>query len=447
MVDTRDLPDGNWTTTREPPFERGDGQVFKLKAISAAPKDSVVADVHFGFQEGLCGVDFDDWQLPPGVSRDDVWCLARIEPRNEQAKGGTTYLVSELTRFADVEQKWIVTQVETDNSDRDAAVTRVLTRCGFVEVSSDFPGGMRRAPAQGRSEPRVTEPGTQSKVLTAHPDHEFEMTEDEPEPETTADAERSIRLRVEIPKHLLAELSQVAAERAISLEDLLRERLKPEIERHLAQRVQQTPELPLDEPRAFSSSPIFEFSCGTDTIPPKRFIGCSDVRVCLFCGRSEAQVSFTADAHIIPAAFGNRSLFSLEECNDCNHRAGRQLEDHLVRALAPERGLLGLRNRKGHVKHKPRGKSGKSYVMSGGRETKIVYHDDDDSIRVDRTSPEEFDVHIRGGTYRPMAVAKSLARMALLVLNENARRQVGWLLSWLNGTQTWRPAYAEAFWP
>jgi hypothetical protein len=194
---------------------------------------------------------------------------------------------------------------------------------------------------------------------------------------------------------------------------------------------------------------IFRYGCGTTQIPPRRVLGPAGARSCLFCGHSRDQgATFHKEAHVIPAAFGNRSLFSNQECDECNLRAGNQFENHLVNALTPLRALFGGRSRRGHVMHKPRPSDGKSLIVSQGLSAAIVCHDDDDSIS-GKFFPEESELRlsIQGYRYRPMAVAKSLARMALFVLEPTQRQDVAWLFDWLRGDQAWRPTYVEVFWP
>jgi len=74
-----------------------------------------------------------------------------------------------------------------------------------------------------------------------------------------------------------------------------------------------------------------------------------DRRQCRFCGRDTTQAKFKNDAHAVSNLLGNKSLFSLSECNDCNTSLGQKYEDqlgkwsNLARAVAQ---IPGKKNKK-----------------------------------------------------------------------------------------------------
>src|SRR5262245_17552901 len=74
-----------------------------------------------------------------------------------------------------------------------------------------------------------------------------------------------------------------------------------------------------------------------------------DGRRCRFCRRDSTQTRFKNDAHAVSNLLGNKSLFSLNECNDCNTSLGQKYEDqlgkwsNLARALAQ---VPGKKNKK-----------------------------------------------------------------------------------------------------
>ena len=54
-------------------------------------------------------------------------------------------------------------------------------------------------------------------------------------------------------------------------------------------------------------------------------------RRCRFCGRGIPDVTFRRDAHAVPEFLGNKSLFSMNECDDCNAILASGYEDHLAK--------------------------------------------------------------------------------------------------------------------
>lgn len=107
-----------------------------------------------------------------------------------------------------------------------------------------------------------------------------------------------------------------------------------------------------DDPRRFSElySLVREVSIPCSGPTPKRDVIGSrdpDARRCAFCGRSPAEVSFKKEAHTVPAAFGNRHLFTYEECDPCNESFGNELDQHFTNYLASERIVAGCRKRGG----------------------------------------------------------------------------------------------------
>src|SRR5689334_14940912 len=78
--------------------------------------------------------------------------------------------------------------------------------------------------------------------------------------------------------------------------------------------------------------------------PSPVFVGERSPRVCSFCNRDETGTAFSESAHTIPAAFGNRHHFTLEECNECNHE-NEYLDDVFAQYLAADRVMVGARKR------------------------------------------------------------------------------------------------------
>lgn len=180
----------------------------------------------------------------------------------------------------------------------------------------------------------------------------------------------------------------------------------------------------------------------------------SRARQCVFCFKSEPDVKFKKEAHVIPAAFGNRTLFSREECDTCNERAGALFEGDLANSLALARAVTGTRSRKGSVKIKLRPHldpasyiEGKPGTKGAPGETYIVTTDDDDSVQTTLNEEKgELEIRAKVPHYTPANIAKAMARMLYFVASIEDRANLQHVLQWIRGEVSWEPlAYFNLF--
>jgi hypothetical protein len=150
----------------------------------------------------------------------------------------------------------------------------------------------------------------------------------------------------------------------------------------------------------------------------KLHIGPRQPRVCRFCGRSDSETLFRDGAHAIPAAFGNRKVFSNEECYDCNHRIGSKLENDLASFLAMPRALSRIAARNGAPKIRSAAKQ-QSYIQSRPQENHVYAYlpTDNEGIRVTDDDAGALHVSVDIPSHRPINVAKAIARMSLFFLD------------------------------
>lgn len=74
-------------------------------------------------------------------------------------------------------------------------------------------------------------------------------------------------------------------------------------------------------------------------------------RKCRFCGKTmEDGVKFSNKAHIIPEAFGNKKFICNEECDNCNHFFGENIETHLIKYLNFSRVFSQTKGKEGSLK-------------------------------------------------------------------------------------------------
>lgn len=189
---------------------------------------------------------------------------------------------------------------------------------------------------------------------------------------------------------------------------------------------------------------VFAYSFDAQT-RDKEFLG-SRPKVCKFCTPGEPAPTFRKDAHVIPAAFGNRTLFSNEECDVCNEAASA-LENDLANMLVVERAMARSRSRKGSVKFRPPNRE--SFIESGvGSNTVTVSRQvDENVIDIRHTEPGHFEMTIATPGFRPLNVMKALARMALFVMPRDTFVANSHLLRWTRGEEEWLPRFHRAFIP
>lgn len=158
----------------------------------------------------------------------------------------------------------------------------------------------------------------------------------------------------------------------------------------------------------------------------KRYYGSPSPRVCALCGRSAPVVSFDHEAHALPAALGNRRLFSLEECDLCNGRYSKW-ENELVNMFAPERIFGGVRGREGPPKislHKM-----SRIEAPAPNEIRIYKHGHDDSIVLDMgDGMGSGTLTLNCPSYSPVRAALALLRSLWLVMDTGQRSRAPELL-------------------
>lgn len=72
----------------------------------------------------------------------------------------------------------------------------------------------------------------------------------------------------------------------------------------------------------------------------------AESRNCRFCHQSHPEVSFKSKAHAVSEFLGNRSIFSLNECDSCNEFLGREYEDHLSKWSLFARAVSQIKGKK-----------------------------------------------------------------------------------------------------
>lgn len=151
----------------------------------------------------------------------------------------------------------------------------------------------------------------------------------------------------------------------------------------------------------------------------KTVVGPDRPQRCRVCGKGrERGATFNDEAHIIPAALGNRTLFCTDECDKCNHQCGESLDNALVDYLSPFRAIARLPGRRGFPKH--RITPDKSFIHRlSGTETLYVREDPDSStLEWIEHGNNTATLRVRQQKHRLVTVVKNLARLVLLSAKE-----------------------------
>jgi hypothetical protein len=170
---------------------------------------------------------------------------------------------------------------------------------------------------------------------------------------------------------------------------------------------------------------LTSWRCGQQT--KKVRLGPSSPRVCAICGASSPEAQFRTDAHVVPDMFGCRELLSNEECDDCNSRNGRTWENALGTLTHGDRSFAGIPGKGPTI---PKLKVGKSYIGgSRGRGLTSIAIEDTQLFRLKGQGHAEIDLPYLGA--QPALAAKSIAKMAWLMLRPVERERHSEILSWL----------------
>lgn len=157
---------------------------------------------------------------------------------------------------------------------------------------------------------------------------------------------------------------------------------------------------------------------GRWTLQPghKIFLGNKRPRRCRFCGKSEPEVSFRAEAHAIPECIGNKSLFTYHECDSCNHAFGQGCENDFGNWSLPMRTMARICGKSGvpTIKHDP---AGELRIDSHPTGLRISVDEAEGFLENDRAT-KTLTFHLRRRPYRPAMVVKAMIKMALSVMPE-----------------------------
>lgn len=198
--------------------------------------------------------------------------------------------------------------------------------------------------------------------------------------------------------------------------------------------------------------PAVGFVVHAGSSAPKRMVGQPSPRRCAWCRKSPSEVTFKQDAHLVSETFGNRSLFTLEECDSCNQRHGQQLENHLAKMLIGIRVLGRVKNKHGGV---AKAKLGEGRASVGGtphpEPLRVNEVEGDPSVTFRDVGAGFAELTMPQAKLRPISALRAIGRMAFLAIPSQDRHRYEFLREWVLGERAiepmkvWRVTYPTVF--
>lgn len=166
----------------------------------------------------------------------------------------------------------------------------------------------------------------------------------------------------------------------------------------------------------------------------KDHIGSRAPRRCTLCDGTTPTATFRTDAHVLPEAFGSRWLLTFDECDACNTRFGKALENELAAMLILERVIARLpTKRRSSAKLKMNETA--SSVGGQGREEPLLIEirDDEGSVTATNLGPNSFALGARVLPYHPASALRSLGRTAWHLMPAASAEKSDAFRAWLKG--------------
>ena len=161
----------------------------------------------------------------------------------------------------------------------------------------------------------------------------------------------------------------------------------------------------------------------------KIFLGsASPQRICRFCGLSSKKTTFKHIAHGIPESIGNKRLILRDECDQCNDYFSNTIEDSFDKYIKPFRTVFAVKGKSNKVP---------SYKTKGGTaridisDNAMIISGDEDLIFEPNKEKNHHVLELHRESYRPLAVYKTLIKMALSTVNAGVLSQLGEIIKWI----------------
>jgi hypothetical protein len=154
-------------------------------------------------------------------------------------------------------------------------------------------------------------------------------------------------------------------------------------------------------------------------------------RRCRFCGRGKPEASFRKKAHAVPEFLGNKTLISMNECDDCNSNLADKYEDDLSKWSGLMRATSQLKGKHGVPSYKS--KDAQIKMGNKGLEIGVVTESLESSLNFDGPFTFEIPVSTPTQPHVPLNAAKALVKIACSLCPSSLLHECQPAIDWLMG--------------
>lgn len=163
----------------------------------------------------------------------------------------------------------------------------------------------------------------------------------------------------------------------------------------------------------------------------KIVLGNENNRICRFCSKGETETTFSTVAHAIPEFVGNKKLIANYECDNCNQKFSRLLESHMGNYMNLWHTLSQVRGKRSVPSFKTINDKSRIDIKD---KINIEEHDGDSIVSINEKE-QTITITAKRRSYVPIAVYKTLTKMALTIMPEGELADYKATLEWINEEQ------------
>ncbi|MBD8019089.1 HNH endonuclease [Kaistella pullorum] len=148
------------------------------------------------------------------------------------------------------------------------------------------------------------------------------------------------------------------------------------------------------------------YFCDLESISRKSKTGEKDH--CKFCKKKHPEVSFNNESHLFPQFIGNKYLLANDECDRCNEKFGRTIENEFANFIKIFHNIYGVKGQKKFP----------TYKKNNIRLERNENHFDLIGIDEGLISTEGGKLFLETDPFIPLSIYKCLVKMALSLINK-----------------------------